>query len=40
MLQETKIEGKALLDINKKKWKKSTGIAVSARGSSGELANL
>eukprot|EP00253_Pinus_taeda_P008034 PITA_08034 len=40
MLQETKKEGKALLDINKKKWKKSTGIAVSSRGSSGGLATL
>eukprot|EP00253_Pinus_taeda_P009869 PITA_09869 len=40
MLQETKIEGKALLDISKKKWKKSTGIAVSSRGSSGGLVTL
>jgi hypothetical protein len=40
MLQETKIEGKALLDISKKKWKKSAGRAVSSRGSSGGLATL
>jgi exonuclease III len=40
MIQETKIEGKALLDISKKKWKKNAGIAVSSRGSSGGLATL
>jgi len=40
MLQETKIEGKALLDISKTKWKKSIGRAVSSRGSSGGLATL
>ena len=40
MIQETKIEGKSLLDISKKKWKKSEGIAVSSRGSSGGLATL
>jgi len=40
MLQETKIEGRALLDISKSKWKKSTGKAVSSRGSSGGLATL
>jgi exonuclease III len=40
MIQETKIEGTALLDISKKKWKKSAGRAVSSRGSSGGLATL
>ena len=40
MLQETKIEGKALLDISKKKWKKSVGRAVSSTGSSRGLATL
>lgn len=40
LLQETKIEGKALLDISQKKWKKNTGKAVSSRGSSRGLATL
>lgn len=40
MLQETKIVGQALLEISKTKWKKNTGIAVNARGSSGGLATL
>ena len=40
MLQETKIEGQALLEISKKKWNKSNGIAVSARGTSGGLATM
>ena len=40
MFQETKIEGKALLDISKKKWKKSTGRAVSSRGTYRGLATL
>ena len=40
LLQETKIAGQALLEISKSKWKKSAGIAVSARGSSGGLATL
>ena len=40
MLQETKIEGKALLDISKKKWKKKVGKAISSRGSSGGLVTL
>eukprot|EP00253_Pinus_taeda_P004292 PITA_04292 len=40
MLQETKIAGQALLEISKTKWKKNTGIAVNARGSSGGLATL
>jgi exonuclease III len=40
MLQETKIEGEALLEINKNKWQKNTGKAISARGSSGGIATL
>ena len=40
LLQETKIAGQALLEISKSKWKKSSGKAVSARGSSGGLATL
>lgn len=40
MLQEMKIEGGALLDISKTKWKKRAGKAVSSRGSSGVLATL
>jgi hypothetical protein len=40
MLQETKIEGETLLEINKLKWKKNAGKAISARGSSGGLATL
>ena len=40
MLQETKIEGKALLDTSKTKWRKNAGKAVSSRGSSGGLATL
>ena len=40
MLQETKIEGQALLEISKKKWNKSSGKAVSARGTSGGLSTL
>jgi exonuclease III len=40
MLQETKIEGEALLEISKNKWQKNTGIAISARGSSGGIATL
>lgn len=40
VLQETKIEGQALLDISKSKWKKSASKAVSSRGSSGGLATL
>jgi len=40
MLQETKIEARALLDISKSKWKKSVGKAVSSKGSSGGLATL
>ena len=40
LLQETKIAGQALLEISKSKWKKSSGKAVIARGSSGGLATL
>jgi len=40
LLQETKIEGKDLLDISQKKWKKNIGTTVSSRGSSGGLATL
>ena len=31
MLQETKIEGEALLEISKNKWQKNAGKAISAR---------
>jgi exonuclease III len=40
MLQETKIEGEALLEINKHKWQKNTGKAISARGTSGGIKTL
>eukprot|EP00253_Pinus_taeda_P034374 PITA_34374 len=40
MLQETKIEGQALLEINSSKWNKRTGKVVSSRGTSGGLATL
>eukprot|EP00253_Pinus_taeda_P027436 PITA_27436 len=40
MLQETKIEGQALLDISKVKWKKNAAKAVSSRVSLGGLATL
>jgi exonuclease III len=40
LLQETKIEGDTLLEINNQKWKKNAGKAISARGSSGGLATL
>ena len=40
MLQETKIEGQALLEISSSKWNKRTGKAVSSRGTSGGLATL
>ena len=40
MLQETKIEGEALLEINKHKWQKNTGKAINARGTSGGIATL
>eukprot|EP00253_Pinus_taeda_P025214 PITA_25214 len=40
LLQETKIDGQALKDISKSKWKKNEGIAVSSRGTSGGVATL
>jgi exonuclease III len=40
LLQERKIEGDTLLEINKQKWKKNLGKAISARGSLGGLATL
>ena len=40
MLQETKIEGHALLEISSTKWNKRAGKAVSSRGTSGGLATL
>jgi exonuclease III len=40
MLQETKIEGQVLLEISRKKWNKSSGKAVSTRGTSGGLATF
>jgi exonuclease III len=40
MLQETKIEGEALLEISKNKWQKNTGKAISARGSSRGIETL
>eukprot|EP00253_Pinus_taeda_P019238 PITA_19238 len=40
LLQETKIEGHALLEISRSKWNKKAGKAVSSRGTSGGLATL
>lgn len=40
LLQETKIEGHALLEISSSKWNKEAGKAVSSRGTSGGLATL
>ncbi len=40
LLQETKIEGQALMDINKSNWKKNEGIVVSSRGTLGGVATL
>jgi len=40
LLQETKIEGQALMEIDKSKWKKNAGKAISSRGSSGGVATL
>jgi exonuclease III len=40
MLQETKIEGEALLEINKHKWQKNIGKAISARGTFEGIATL
>ena len=40
MLQETKIEGEVLLELNKAKWKTKAGKAITARGTCGGLATL
>lgn len=40
MIQETKIEGHALLEIDNTKLNKRAGKAVSSRGTSGRLATL
>jgi len=40
MLQETKIEGHALLEISSSKWNKRAGKAISSRGTSGGLTTL
>ena len=40
MLQETKVEGEALLNISVNKWKFASGKAVSARGTAGGLGTL
>jgi len=40
LLQEKKIEGDTLLEINYKQWKKNAGKYISARGSSSGLATL
>jgi exonuclease III len=40
MLQETKIEGEALLDLSRMNWKRNGGKVVSARGTSGGLATV
>ena len=40
MLQETKIEGEALLELSKTTWKTKARIAVSTRGNSGGLATV
>jgi len=40
LLQETKIEEDALLSLSQTKWKKNTGKAISARGTSRGLATL
>ena len=40
LLQETKVDEETLLSLSKMKWKKNTGIVVSARGSSGRIATL
>ena len=37
LLQETKIEEENLLSLRKMKWKKNTGMEMSAQGSSGGL---
>ena len=40
LLQETKIEEATLLSINRLKWEKNAGVAVSGKGTSGGLATL
>ena len=40
MLQETKIEGEALLDLCQMKWKRNDGKAVSVRGTSGGISTV
>ena len=40
LLQETKIDGEAILLIGKNKWNFNAGKSVSARGSSGGIATL
>ena len=40
LLQESKIEGDTLLEINNQKWKKNARKSISTRGSSGGLATL
>jgi len=40
MLQETKIEGEALLELSKGKWKTKAGKVVSARDTCGGIATL
>jgi len=40
MLQETKIEGQALLEISSSKWNKRASKAVNSRGTSEGLATL
>lgn len=40
LLQETKIEGQALMDISKSKWKKNAGKAVKSRGTLEGVATL
>ena len=40
LLQEIKIEEEVLLFLSNSKWKKNSGMAVNARGTSGCLATL
>eukprot|EP00253_Pinus_taeda_P022753 PITA_22753 len=40
MLQETKIEGEALLELSRINWKTKVGMVVSARGTSGGLSTV
>jgi exonuclease III len=39
-LQETKIEGETLQEINNQKWKKNIGKSINSRGSLGGLATV